>query len=93
MQRDRVPVLVDALVVLVVGASAIAQVWFATPPSLDGGRAVHTVLALGFSVPLLFRRSHPVTAMVTVASAMWLQIELGGAQVPTDSFEKLTTSG
>jgi len=78
VHRDRVRVVVDGLVVLCLGGSALTQLWYATPPGLQGGRAVHAVLVVGFVGPLLLRRTRAVAALVLVVCAAWLQLELGG---------------
>lgn len=78
MAPTRWPRLLDGVVVLVLAGTALAQVWSSPPPSLVGGPAVHTVLALAFSVPLLARRRFAVAVLATVLAAAWLQLELGG---------------
>jgi signal transduction histidine kinase len=78
MARARWLRLVDLVVVLVLGLTSLAQLWFAPPPALLGGPTVHTILALAFSLPLLVRRQFAVAVFVTVLAAVWLQFQLGG---------------
>jgi signal transduction histidine kinase len=67
----------DAVVVTVLTATALVQVWSTPAAGWIGGRAVHTVLVLAFTVPLLARRRHALLVLVVVVAASWLQYELG----------------
>jgi signal transduction histidine kinase len=77
MSRDRVWWLLDLVVVLVLATTAVAQIWSWTPEP-EGGPAVHTVLALTCTLPLLLRRRYAAAVFLTVALAAWVQLELGG---------------
>ena len=78
MSRTRPLQVLDVLVVLALAVSALVQVWAASAASLVGGRAVHVVLVLAVTLPLLLRRRHPATVFLVVYGAAWLQGELGG---------------
>lgn len=78
MPHGRLPLLVDLVVVLTLAVTAFLQLWLAPPADLTGGTAVHTVLAAGFTLPLLLRRTYAVPVFVTVVASAWLQLELGG---------------
>jgi signal transduction histidine kinase len=67
----------DAVVVTVLAVSALVQVWSTSAAGWVGGRAVHTVLVVLITVPLLVRQRHAVLVLVTVVAASWLQYELG----------------
>jgi signal transduction histidine kinase len=68
----------DAVVVTVLVVSALVQVWSTPVAVWVGGRAVHSLLAVLITVPLLVRRRHALLVLVTVVAASWLQLELGG---------------
>lgn len=70
--------LLEALLVLALGASAVLQVHTGPESDWQGGRPVHDVLALGSTLPLLLRRRHPVPVLAVVLVAAWVQLELGG---------------
>lgn len=78
MARLQLLRLIDLVVVLALGLTAIWQLWGMPEARLQGGTAVHVVLGAAFTLPLLVRRRHPVTVFATVAAASWLQLELGG---------------
>ena len=58
--------------------TAVAQLWVSPPSGLEGGTAVHTVLAAGCTLPLLLRRRYAVAVFATVVASAWVQLELGG---------------
>jgi signal transduction histidine kinase len=78
MTSHRALVLSEVVVVLLLAGSAVAQVHSQAASEWEGGRAVHDVLALGFTLPLLARRRQPVAVFVLVLAATWIQYELGG---------------
>lgn len=78
MGRARWLRLVDHAAVLAIAVTALAQLWFSPPAGLLGGIAVHVLLTLAFSLPLLCRRRYAVAVFVTVLAAAWLQLRLGG---------------
>ena len=78
MDRASAVKVVDVLLVLLLAASAAAQVWSGAAGELQGGPPVHTALVLLISLPLLVRRRHALLVCVTVWGASWLQFELGG---------------
>ncbi|MGI8900629.1 MAG: sensor histidine kinase, partial [Nocardioides sp.] len=78
MSRARLLQLVDLVVVLALAVTALTQVWTLPKEELQGGRAVHMVLVMAFTLPLLLRRRYAVAGFVTVVAAAWLQFELGG---------------
>jgi len=78
MQRSRLLLFLDVIVVAALALSAVVQVWQAPESSWAGGRAVHTVLIAAFTLPLLARRRFAVTAFVSIVAAAWVQLELGG---------------
>lgn len=78
MDRASAVKVVDVVVMLLLAASAVAQVWSSAPGDLQGGPPVHTALVLLITLPLLVRRRHAVLVCVTVWGASWLQLELGG---------------
>ncbi len=77
MERARITALADGVVVLLLASSALVEVWSSTA-AMSEARGVHTVLTLGFTLPLLFRRRHSVVVLLMVAASSWLQLELGG---------------
>jgi hypothetical protein len=78
MNRTRLLLLLDVIVVAALALTAIAQVWQAPEGEWEGGRAVHTVLIAAFTLPLLVRRRFAATVFITVVAAAWVQFELGG---------------
>lgn len=78
MSRARALQLIDVLVVVALAVSALVQVWSAPATALEGGRAVHLLLATAVTIPLLMRRRHAVEVFLVVFSAAWIQGELGG---------------
>jgi signal transduction histidine kinase len=78
MDRASAARVVDVVVVLLLAASGVAQVWAAAPDALQGGPAVHSALVLLITLPLLVRRRQPLLVCVAVWGASWLQYELGG---------------
>jgi signal transduction histidine kinase len=78
MKRVDVVRVADAVVVTVLVVSALVQVWSTPVAVWVGGRAVHSLLAVLITVPLLVRRRHALLVLVTVVAASWLQLELGG---------------
>jgi len=78
MKRPRLLLLLDVVVVAALAVTALAQVWQAPEGEWEGGRAVHSVLVAGFTLPLLVRRRFATTVFVTVVAAAWIQLELGG---------------
>ena len=78
MTRARLRTALEAAAVLALAASAILQIHTSPAADWEGGRAVHDVLALGFCLPLLARRRHPVPAFAVILAATWVQYELGG---------------
>ncbi len=78
MDRASAVKVVDVLVVLLLAASGVAQVWAAAPHALQGGPPVHSALVLLITLPLLVRRRQPLLVCLTVWGASWLQYELGG---------------
>jgi signal transduction histidine kinase len=78
MDRASAVKVVDVVVVLLLAASGVAQIWGAAPGTLQGGPAVHTALLLLITLPLLARRRYPLLVCLTVWGVSWLQFELGG---------------
>ena len=78
MNRPRVLLLLDVVVVAALALTALAQVWQTPEGRWEGGRAVHSVLVAAFTLPLLVRRRFAATVFVTVVTAAWVQLELGG---------------
>src|SRR5687767_11021797 len=78
MNRGRVLLLLDVIVVAALALTALVQVWQAPDGDWEGGRAVHSVLVAAFTLPLLARRRFAATVFVTVLAATWVQFELGG---------------
>lgn len=78
MDRASAVKVVDVLVVLLLAASGVAQVWTGAPGELQGGPPVHSALVLLITLPLLVRRRQPLLVCITVWGASWLQYELGG---------------
>lgn len=78
MPSARTWLLIDLVVVLTLAGTSVAQLWASAPAGLVGGPAVHTVLALSCTLPLLLRRRYAVAVFVTVLIAAWVQLELGG---------------
>lgn len=78
MTRDRLILALEALVVLFLAGSGVLQVHTTDVDQWQGGREVHDLLVLAFTLPLLVRRRHPVTVLLVVFGAAWLQLELGG---------------
>lgn len=78
MNRARLLLLLDVIVVAALALTAVAQVWQAPEGDWEGGRAVHTVLIAALTLPLLVRRRFAATVFVTVVAAAWVQFELGG---------------
>ncbi|MEJ7689925.1 MAG: hypothetical protein WKF76_05545 [Nocardioidaceae bacterium] len=85
MSRARLLQLVDLVVVLALAVTALTQVWTLPKEELQGGRAVHMVLVMAFTLPLLLRRRYAVAGFVTVVAAAWLQFELGGGSASRSS--------
>lgn len=75
---DKIARFADVVVVVLLAASAQFQVWTGLPSDVVGGRAVHSLLAAGITLPLLFRRRQPLLVIAVVAVGSWLQFELGG---------------
>ena len=69
---------VDVAFVGALAATALVQVQAMPESELAGGRAVHSLLALGFSLPLLARRRSPVAVLAAVLAATLVQYDLGG---------------
>ena len=67
----------DVAFVVVLAATALVQVQMTPEPDLAGGRAVHSLLVLGFSLPLLARRRSPVAVLAAVLAATLVQYDLG----------------
>src|SRR5918992_2959925 len=78
MNRARLLLLLDVIVVAALAVTALAQVWQAPEDNWEGGRAVHSVLVAAFTLPLLVRRRSTAIVFVTVATAAFVQFELGG---------------
>ena len=78
MTRARALRALDVAFVVALAASALVQVQVMPEAELAGGRAVHALLALGFSLPLLARRRNPVAVMAAVLGATLVQYDLGG---------------
>ena len=79
MSRVRLLRLVDGFVVLTLAVTALVQVWTVLDvAALAGGRAVHSVLVAGCTLPLILRRSHPLPVFACVVASAWLQFQLGG---------------
>ncbi len=76
--RVRLQLLFDVVVVLTLAVTAVVQLWVSPPAGLVGGAGVHTVLAAGFTLPLLVRRRFAVAVFLAVGASAWLQLELGG---------------
>jgi len=70
--------LIDLVVVLTLAATALTQVWTLPETELQGGRAVHSVLATAFTLPLLLRRRYAAAVFAAIVASAWLQFELGG---------------
>lgn len=68
----------DAVVVAVLVAWGQLAVWTADPGALAPDRPLHALLAAVATVPLFFRRSRPLPALLLVLGAGWLHDELGG---------------
>lgn len=68
----------DVAFVVALAATALVQVRVLPEAELAGGRAVHSLLALGFSLPLLARRRSPVAVLAAVLAATLVQYDLGG---------------
>jgi signal transduction histidine kinase len=68
-------------VVAVLFVSAVAQIWLSPIDDVSGGRITLTVLAAGFTLPLLVARHHPLVALVAILAAAWtagwLELPLG----------------
>lgn len=77
MTRARALRALDVAFVVAFAASALAQVQVLPEEDLTGGRAVHSLLALGFSLPLLARRRGPVVVLLSVLAAALVQYDLG----------------
>lgn len=77
MKRTSLLLLLDVVVVAVLALTALVQVWQTPEGQWAGGRAVHSVLVAGFTLPLLVRRRFAATVFVTVVAAAWVQFELG----------------
>lgn len=78
MNRGRLLLLVDVIVVAALAVTALLQVWQAPESDWEGGRSVQAVLIAAFTLPLLVRRRFAATVFVTVLAAAWVQYELGG---------------
>jgi len=78
MNRGRLLLLLDVIVVAALALTALAQVWQAPESDWEGGHAVHSVLVAAFTLPLLVRRRFAAAVFVTVLAAAWVQFELGG---------------
>ena len=78
MSRARILLLADLVVVLTLAGTALVQLWADTPAELEGGRAVHSVLVAGFTLPLLLRRRYAALVFVLIIASAWMQLELGG---------------
>lgn len=78
MSRDRILRALEVLVVLALAASGVLQVHSGDVTTLEGGTAVHDVLVLGMTLPLLARRRNAAAVFCVVVAAAWVQYELGG---------------
>ena len=78
MARDRILRALEVLVVLALAASGVLQVHSGDVITLEGGTAVHDVLVLGMTLPLLARRRNAAAVFCVVVAAAWVQYELGG---------------
>lgn len=77
MTRARALRALDVAFVVALAASALVQVQVTPESELAGGRAVHSLLALGFSLPLLARRRSPVAVLAVVLASTLVQYDLG----------------
>lgn len=77
MTRARALRALDVAFVVALAATALVQVRVTPAGELVGGVAVHSLLALGFSLPLLLRRRSPVVVLVAVLAATLVQYDLG----------------
>ena len=78
MDWPRFARLADAVVVAVLALWGQGSVWTADAGALAGDRSVQSVLVAVATVPLFFRRSRPLPALLLVLAAGWLHDELGG---------------
>ena len=78
MLRARLWWLIDLVVVGTLACTAVFQLWASPPAALVGGSAVHTVLAVACTLPLLLRRRYAVAVFIVVVVAAWVQLDLGG---------------
>jgi signal transduction histidine kinase len=78
MNRGRLLLLLDVIVVAALALTALVQVWQEADGHWEGGRAVQSVLIAAFTLPLLVRRRFAAAVFVTVLASAWVQFELGG---------------
>jgi len=78
MNRGRLLLLIDVIVVAALALTALFQVWQEPDGDWEGGRAVQSVLVAAFTLPLLVRRRFAAIVFVTVLASSWVQFELGG---------------
>ena len=78
MSLSRVARIADVVIVAVLVVSAQIQLWSESVSGLEGGTAVHSILAALITVPLFLRRRQPLLVVAAIALGSWLQFELGG---------------
>ena len=78
MPHPRLWWLIDLVVVGTLACTAVIQLWVSPQAGLMGGLAVHMVLAIACTLPLLARRRYAVAVFAIVVAAAWVQLELGG---------------
>jgi len=79
MDWPRIARAADAAVVTALVVSGQVSVWTADSGPLAEDRPVHALLLAAVTVPLYVRRSHPLSVLLLVLGATFVQFQLGGA--------------
>jgi len=78
MDWPRIARIADVAVVTALVVSGQVSVWTADSGPAASDRPVHALLLAAITVPLYVRRTHPLSVLLLVLGATWVQFQLGG---------------